>query len=142
MDLLVRHYMALCQAYDVPSAAFRDDWGIVIERFLRDATRHRELTCHVAELDGQVAGSLMTQAQILPYPDVLKSSYRKHGYLLGAYVLPELRGHGIATELLRVSLAHLKQIGCTKCVLHAADRARSLYERAGFEPSNEMRLNL
>jgi len=35
-----------------------------------------------------------------------------------------------------------KREGLARVTLHASDQGRHLYESLGFEPSNEMRLNL
>jgi GNAT superfamily N-acetyltransferase len=67
---------------------------------------------------------------------------RRRGYIYGVYVLPAWRGKGIATRLARAGVDWLRARGCTRIKLHAAKNARPIYERLGFEPSNEMVLRV
>lgn len=148
--VLIGHYRELCATYDVPPSALRDDWVEIIEQFFTEGAKHRAQTAFVAEeaadpgghAVGAVVGSILTQIQTLPYPDVLKPSFRKSGHIWSLYVVPGRRGRGIAATLLRAALADLRATGCTRCVLHASERARPLYMRAGFVSSTEMRIDL
>lgn len=92
----------------------------------------------VAERDGSiVAGLTMTLMQMLPQ---YRSPNGQVAYILGLFVVPSERGAGLATRLVDGAVAHARQRGADVVVLHAADKARPLYERRGFKATKEMRL--
>jgi GNAT superfamily N-acetyltransferase len=62
--------------------------------------------------------------------------------ILNVYTYPEYRLRGIARQLMRTMIAWCKRAGLARITLHASEDGRHLYESLGFEPSNEMRLNL
>jgi ribosomal protein S18 acetylase RimI-like enzyme len=61
-------------------------------------------------------------------------------YLLNVYVDPEFRGRGLARELLEMAVNDARRRGIKVVSLHASKFGRPLYERNGFEPTNEMML--
>jgi GNAT superfamily N-acetyltransferase len=62
--------------------------------------------------------------------------------ILNVYTDPEYRRRGIARKLMQIMIAWCQREGFARVTLHASDDGRALYESLGFEPSNEMRLNL
>jgi GNAT superfamily N-acetyltransferase len=65
----------------------------------------------------------------------------QEAYIANVYTHPAHRGRSIATEILRRLIADARTAGCSRVGLHAAVKARPLYQRAGFEPvDSEMRL--
>jgi RimJ/RimL family protein N-acetyltransferase len=64
----------------------------------------------------------------------LKAAHKAH--LWGMYVVPAMRGQGIASQLLAAALEHARTLPGVSCVdlsvSSAAPVARRLYERAGF----------
>ncbi|HEV2468086.1 MAG TPA: GNAT family N-acetyltransferase [Candidatus Sulfotelmatobacter sp.] len=81
---------------------------------------------------------------------VLISRWPAHAYdlecrratILNVYTDPGHRRRGIARQLMQTMIAWCRQEGLARISLHASDDGRHLYESLGFEPSNEMRLNL
>jgi GNAT superfamily N-acetyltransferase len=63
-------------------------------------------------------------------------------YLLSMYTEPEFRGRGLARRIVQEAVRICRRRGCRRVVLHAAPRARRLYEKAGFERTWEMRREL
>jgi ribosomal protein S18 acetylase RimI-like enzyme len=61
--------------------------------------------------------------------------------VLNVYVEPAWRRRGVADALMRAVLDALAARGIQRVVLHASDEGRRLYERLGFVPTNEMRLD-
>ncbi|MEO6815981.1 MAG: GNAT family N-acetyltransferase [Edaphobacter sp.] len=59
-------------------------------------------------------------------------------YLLNVYVEPEFRGRGLARELLEMAMNDAKQRGIKVVSLHASTFGKPLYERNGFNSTNEM----
>jgi ribosomal protein S18 acetylase RimI-like enzyme len=64
----------------------------------------------------------------------------REGYIFGVRVAPEYRGRGIAEYLTREAIAYLERSNCRSIRLHASRFGRSIYERIGFVPTNEMEL--
>ena len=63
----------------------------------------------------------------------------------GLFVAPEARGAGVGSALIRAVLSEARRRGCTAVRLEVIDRnlrARALYERLGFVPTEEVRLGL
>jgi ribosomal protein S18 acetylase RimI-like enzyme len=52
--------------------------------------------------------------------------------IFGMSVLPEARGHGIASVLTETLLGQAKTLGCRRVVLHSSEMAVGVYRRAGF----------
>ena len=59
-------------------------------------------------------------------------------YLLNFYVGPAFRGHGLAYALLKTVVGETRRRGIKVVSLHASKFGKPLYERNGFELSNEM----
>ena len=76
----------------------------------------------LASLDGQVVGKGYVS---LAGPPGVAAIY-------GMSVLPEARGHGVASGLTDVLLAQAKEAACRRAVLHSSEMAVGLYRRAGF----------
>jgi ribosomal protein S18 acetylase RimI-like enzyme len=60
--------------------------------------------------------------------------------VLNVYVVPSWRRRGVGEALMRSLMTALGERNVRRIVLHAADDGRRLYERLGFVPTNEMRL--
>jgi ribosomal protein S18 acetylase RimI-like enzyme len=60
--------------------------------------------------------------------------------VLNAYVDAARRRRGLGDALMRAVLAALAERNIRRIVLHASADGRRLYERLGFVPTNEMRL--
>lgn len=59
--------------------------------------------------------------------------------LVNVYTEPAWRRRGIAERLVRAAVAWAGERGVSGLVLHASAEGRALYERLGFEATNEMR---
>lgn len=100
---------------------YTDDWGQPTDR------------CLVAANDGLVAGAVWTR--------ILAGPLRGFGNLdaqtpeFSIAVLPELRGVGMGTQLMRAMVGWLAADGIAQASLsvQATNPARRLYERLGFE---------
>jgi GNAT superfamily N-acetyltransferase len=62
-------------------------------------------------------------------------------WILNMYVEPEYRRRGIARRLMETMIAWCRATGYRNVSLHASQEGRPLYERMGFVPTNEMRLD-
>lgn len=66
----------------------------------------------------------------------------KIGYIMDISVEPNYRNQGIAKEILKHILMFLKNNNITLVSLHASEMGKSMYEKSGFKPTNEMRLEI
>jgi GNAT superfamily N-acetyltransferase len=92
-------------------------------------------------LDGEraVAGGAVI---ISPWPAHPHDLECRRVTILNVYTHPAYRRRGIARQLMLTMIDWCKREGFAGVTLHASDDGRHLYESLGFEPSNEMRLNL
>jgi GNAT superfamily N-acetyltransferase len=90
--------------------------------------------------DGRVvAGAGMW---LMDFPPHWMDAAPLRAYLLNFYVEPEFRGHGLAYGLLKTTVEDARRRGIKVVSLHASRFGRPLYERNGFESTNEMWLRL
>ncbi|MEO7981828.1 MAG: GNAT family N-acetyltransferase [Sporichthyaceae bacterium] len=62
------------------------------------------------------------------------------GDVQSVYVVPHNRSAGIGTALIKAVVRHADALGLEHVTVHANERARSLYERAGFAASCDVLL--
>jgi ribosomal protein S18 acetylase RimI-like enzyme len=77
---------------------------------------------------------------LIDFPPHFMDAEPKRAYLLNFYVEITYRGHGLAYKLLKGSIAEAQSRGIKVISLHASKFGKPLYERNGFEPTNEMML--
>ena len=63
-------------------------------------------------------------------------------YLLNFYTADEARGKGYAWKILQACTDLCRERGYKTITLHASPMGKPIYEKAGFEPTNEMMLKL
>ena len=114
--------------------------------WLREALPRGEYVAWVAEATGspgEVIGGAGVQLRPIlprPRPGVGDLELGPEAIVLNVYVEPAWRRRGVAEALMRTLLNALAERGIRRVVLHAARDGRRLYERLGFAPTNEMRL--
>lgn len=92
----------------------------------------------LTEEDGRiVAGAGLW---VMEWPPHYLDAEPRRAYLLNFYVAPEMRGRGLARELLGLAVGEAKARGTKVVTLHASKFGKPLYERNGFAMSNEMML--
>lgn len=90
----------------------------------------------LAEEDGRVVASGCVWIQdVQPRPGHPLTMW---GYILSVYTVPEARRRGLARAIVEACMARAQQAGCTRATLHSSVEGRGLYERLGFEPTDEM----
>ncbi|HUT49635.1 MAG TPA: GNAT family N-acetyltransferase [Alphaproteobacteria bacterium] len=137
--VLARHFHAMWRDNDVPKTAIVADWEARVASFLAEARARLDYQGFIAESgDGTVVGSAGGQRFAGLYPDVLAPAHRTYGYVWGVYVEAGWRCRGIARRLTEAAIEHLKGMGCTRVLLHSSPHGRTVYEKLGFEPTNEM----
>jgi GNAT superfamily N-acetyltransferase len=94
----------------------------------------------LAEADGLVvagAGVLLHQY----HPSRANPRGRPTAYILNVYTEPGHRRHGLAHQLIAEILAWCRVLDIPRASLHASRFGRPVYERLGFAPTNEMRVD-
>src|ERR1700730_1440033 len=79
---------------------------------------------------------------ISPWPSHPYDGQCRRATILNMYTDPPFRRQGIARRLMQTMIDWCRKEGFVHVTLHASDKGRPLYESLGFEPSNEMRLDL
>jgi ribosomal protein S18 acetylase RimI-like enzyme len=139
---IAEHFYRMWRDLGVDENNIQPDWLTVGLEFIDQARRTLDYQAFVAEVEGNIVGSVSGQRFSGLYPLILSPTHRQYGYIWGVYVEPAYRNQGVATRLTQLMVDYLQEIGCTKVVLNAAPKARSLYQNLGFSESNLMELNL
>jgi ribosomal protein S18 acetylase RimI-like enzyme len=126
----------------VPPEALVDDWFERTMVFIEAARADGTFLSYLAQSDGEAVGSLAVQQFSGLYPDVLRTSYRRHAYVWGVFVSTERRREGIASALVERSLADLRRAGYSRVLLHASVMGSPVYEALGFTSTNEMQIDM
>ncbi|PYE51122.1 acetyltransferase (GNAT) family protein [Deinococcus yavapaiensis KR-236] len=92
----------------------------------------------IAEEDGVAIGG--AGLMILDWPPHPLDAQPLRGYVLNVYVAPHHRGRGVARTLMTRIVDEARSRGVRVVTLNASDAGRAMYERLGFEATNEMRL--
>lgn len=94
----------------------------------------------VAEVDGRVVGGVtMSVNRTQPQRRVPDG---RVAMVYGLFVVEDERGRGLGRRLVEGCVELARERGIRLVALHAAPRARPIYERIGFEASSEMVLFL
>lgn len=126
----------------IPPEQIEPDFQERVARFVAEGQREAALEFFVAEREGRRVGAACCQLFRGLYPAIITVETRNFGYLWGVHVAAEERKNGLGRRLTEACVDALRSRGCTHAVLNAAPSGRGIYERLGFQPSNEMRLTL
>jgi len=86
----------------------------------------------VAESEGQLVSA--NGLVIYRKPPSLGGGTGYMGYVSNVYTLPEWRGRGIATELMKALVQKARLLGIDKLQLGATELGQGVYGRVGFKP--------
>ena len=76
---------------------------------------------------------------MLTLPDGPAVAHGRHAIVLNVFTEPEWRRRGLAELLMRQVIAWAREERLDRLVLHASPQGRALYERLGFQGTDEMR---
>ncbi len=140
---IAEHFCQMWQDIGIPAEQIKPEWEALTMDFIAEARAHLDFQAFVAEAtDGRLIGSASCQQFAGLYPRILKPSQKLRGYIWGVYVESEYRRQGIGRRLTARAVDHLRDIGCTHAILHAAPMGQSVYSGIGFESANQMTLDL
>jgi GNAT superfamily N-acetyltransferase len=141
-ESIAEHFYQLWLDNGLKPENLLSDCKTEVLNFIQSAREQNSYQAFIAEVDRKIVGSAGSQLFAGLYPMPFQPSYRKIGYIWGVYVEPDYRHQGIGRSLTQMNLDYLKTIGCTRAILHASPMGRSVYEQLGFQPNNEMLIEL
>ena len=140
--IIADHFGKMWRDSPVPSEALVADWFDRTMAFIAAARDGGSFLSYVARSGPDIVGSLAVQQFAGLYPDVIRTDYRRYGYVWGVFVNPQRRREGIASALVRRSMNDLQQLGYSRVLLHASVMGNPVYEALGFTTTNEMKVDL
>ena len=111
------------------------------EQFIRGAVRARVYHQWFAEaFDSRIMGGVA----VLTYRWVSspQNPRPEKAYILNMYVYPDFRSKGVTRKLMERAIQWCREQGFFSVDLHASKMGMRLYDKLGFKPTNEMRLEL
>ena len=145
IPLLAHHRAAMFR--DMGRLAEEAEAALVLAtaEYLGEALPRGEYLGWVAEAAGSptrpIGGVGAQLRSLVPRPAAGGIERGPEAIILNMYVEPAWRRRGVGDALLRSVLAALAERRVRRIVLHASEQGRRLYERLGFVPTNEMRLD-
>ena len=141
-SIIAEHFYQLWLDIGVPEKSIKPNHHSLTLEFITQARQNLSYKGFVAEVDSVIVGSASCQVFTGLYSLILEEEYRKYGYIWGVYVQPSYRRKGIAKQLTKATIQHLKSINCTRAILNASPARKPVYENLNFVPSNSMQLDL
>jgi GNAT superfamily N-acetyltransferase len=141
IDEIMRHRRGMFHDMGFTHPSALDAMQCTSEGFIKEALTDGSYHQWFAEISGsQVIGGVA----VLTHPWVSSpvNPRPQKAYVLNMYVYPEFRGKGVAQGLMRRAIQWCREEGFRSAYLHASEMGKPLYERLGFRPTNEMRLEL
>jgi GNAT superfamily N-acetyltransferase len=144
IPVLARHRVMMFADMGKLAASQADSLERATASYLHQAMPRGEYLGWVADAAAAPIGGAGVQLRpILPRPDSGEAiELGPEAIILNVYVEREWRRRGVAEAMMRTALETLAARGIRRIVLHASDDGRRLYERLGFVPTNEMRLQI
>lgn len=135
---LVAYRRAMFESMGYTDVALLDAMCEAMTEYLHHAIPASEYHGWVAEADGRViaSGGLV----IRTFPPSPRNMDGRQGYIMNIYTVPAWRCCGVATAIMNTILDYLRAIGVPVVTLHATPDGRPIYEKLGFQATNEMRL--
>ena len=141
LDLLVDHRLLMWKEIHPDMTERVEQSRELTRKWIGSKISEGSLTSLIVKnSEGRVVGSgciLVKEDQ--PRPG---SSQMRYPYLLSMYTLPEYRKIGVASSIVKESIKWSRDNGFDRISLHASNQGKSVYEKFGFQQTNEMRLKL
>jgi ribosomal protein S18 acetylase RimI-like enzyme len=140
VELLADAFRQMWLDNAVPAEHIEPGYRERVQQFVAAGRASEALRFFIAEREGRCVGTAACQLFAGLYPAILLRRVRCYGYIWGVYVAPEERRQGLGRALTEACVQALRAQGCTHALLHAAPPGRGIYERLGFQGTNELRL--
>jgi len=110
------------------------------EPYLAKALANGSFRGWLASAEGRIIGG--GAVVISPWPSHPYDGQCRRATILNVYTYPEFRRRGVARQLLETMIEWCRKERFPAVFLHASQDGRPLYQGLGFEPTNEMKLEL
>ena len=95
----------------------------------------------VAEEDGKIVGT--AAILLFEFPPAFTNPSGIKGYITNMFTVPEYRGQGLASELLKKVLYEARIRSVKNILLAASDMGKPVYKKVGFEEAGDwMKMNI
>ncbi len=116
----------------------RNEEVVISDEFIKDTYEYMKkhikdesMVIWIAlDSDKIVSAAMICYYQMLPTVSNLTGNT---GYLQNVYTLPNYRGRGLASELVKKIMQDAKDRNVGRLLLHASEMGRPVYEKLGFE---------
>lgn len=138
--LIVRHRHEMFADNQFGTKAALDAMDPAFEAWLR---RHLAAGTYIGLLLSETEGGEVLAAggiYLMDWPPHFLHAEPMRSYLLNFYTAPQARGRGFANAILDAAVKESHRRGASVVTLHASPFGRPIYEKYGFEASNEMML--
>lgn len=140
VELIVRHRHQMFADNEFGSDVSLAAMDPAFDAWLR---RHLAAETYIGLLLSEEEGAEIVAAGgifLMDWPPHYLHAEPLRAYLLNFYTAPEARGRGYARLILDAAVKASRQRGATVVTLHASPFGRPIYEKYGFQQSNEMML--
>ncbi|MCL5260818.1 MAG: GNAT family N-acetyltransferase [Gammaproteobacteria bacterium] len=103
--------------------------------YISNKMKKKELFCWLTEHDEKIIG--VGKAVIYDAPPQSITHGGKEGYIFGIYTIPEMRGKGLGTLMMKHIISELKKRGYNNIWLRASKDGKPIYEKLGFITSEK-----
>jgi GNAT superfamily N-acetyltransferase len=138
---ILHHRLAMFEEMGFRDAAVLDRVEAISREYFAEALQAGAYVSWMAEdSDGQVVGG--GGIVIAAWPGYPGEEHAKRAWILNMYTEPRARHCGVARKLMQMMVEWCRGQGYGMVALHASAAGRALYDSIGFQPTNEMRLEL
>jgi ribosomal protein S18 acetylase RimI-like enzyme len=123
-----------------PGVEVAHNYSEKVREYLERRLEQSTYVSAVAEARGKLvsANGLIVYSKI---PSIIGGS-GKVGYITNVYTLPDWRGRGIASALMKLIVSYSRTNGLEKLHLGATDSGKGVYEGVDFKPPRYVQLEL
>jgi ribosomal protein S18 acetylase RimI-like enzyme len=140
LDVILRHRREMFREMGGDYQRQLDTFDAASRQYFQSALQDGSYFGLLGEIDGEViAGGGVV---IAAWPGSPLNFHPRRAWILNIYVEPQYRRRGLARTMTEALINWCKENGFQFVSLHASEYGRSLYEKLGFQPTNEMRLRL
>jgi GNAT superfamily N-acetyltransferase len=141
LNHILHHRRAMFEEMGFRDIATLDRMEDFSRKYFREALQAGTYKAWLAEESrGRIVGG--GGILIADWPGYPGENHAKRAWILNMYTEPQARRRGIAKQLLETLQGWCRIEGFSAVSLHASPAGRPLYETAGFQPTNEMKLTL
>lgn len=138
--LITQHRAHMFGDNKFASTEAMDAMSLAFEPWVRKRLRDGRYLGLIAEENGNAIAS--AGVFFADFPPHWMDAEPVRPYLLNFYTAPAARGRGLAKQMLQTLVDECRSRGYKAITLHASKFGKPIYEKFGFEGTNEMMLKL